>query len=191
MSDVKQSSSYDDCANSNSPGSFFYPSSSSGTKFILDACCGPKMMWIDKHQKNTIYVDKRSGSFKTNRGEYIRIKPDFVMDYTALDFPDESFRMVVMDPPHIKRAGSNFDLTKKYGLLNPETWQGDLKKGLKECMRVLKPYGILIFKWNDCDISINTILKMFPFRPLFGQGTSSKPNYKTRTIWFTFMKIPI
>ena len=33
-----------------------------------------------------------------------------------------------------------------------ETWQSDLKRGFKECWRVLEDYGTLIFKWSDSEI---------------------------------------
>lgn len=26
---------------------------------VLDACCGTRMMWFDKQDKRTIYIDKR------------------------------------------------------------------------------------------------------------------------------------
>ena len=171
----------------------------SKNKFILDACCGPKMMWFNKHHPNVLYCDIRNQSIKTNRGEYIHIRPDLEADYTDLPFADDQFQLVVMDPPHITRSGIKFDLTRKYGILNPETWQGDLKKGIKECMRVLKPLGVFIFKWNDCDIRTDNILKLFPYEPLFGQTTTGNRRGqtttgnrrgKTRTTWFVFMKIP-
>ena len=28
-------------------------------KFILDVCCGGRMMWFDKDNKNTLYCDIR------------------------------------------------------------------------------------------------------------------------------------
>ena len=30
---------------------------------ILDACCGGKMFWFDKHEPHTTYLDNRSGTF--------------------------------------------------------------------------------------------------------------------------------
>ena len=29
-------------------------------KLILDACCGSRMFWFDKHNPNVLFVDKRS-----------------------------------------------------------------------------------------------------------------------------------
>jgi len=29
-------------------------------KFILDACCGGRMFWFDKHHPNALYIDNRS-----------------------------------------------------------------------------------------------------------------------------------
>ena len=50
-------------------------------------------------------------------------------------------------------------------------------------MRVLHPYGVLIFKWSEDQISTADILKLFPVQPLFG-------NRRGRAIWLTFMKFP-
>lgn len=57
---------------------------------------------------------------------------------------------------------------KKYGKLNRETWKDDIKKGFDECMRVLKPYGTLVFKWSEGEIKLSEVLKMIDHKPLFG-----------------------
>ena len=59
-------------------------------------------------------------------------------------------------------------MAKKYGALDPETWQEDLRLMFRECFRVLKPYGVLIFKWNEVQISLSKILKLCDEKPLFG-----------------------
>ena len=53
-------------------------------------------------------------------------------------------------------------------------------------MRVLKPNGVLNFKFNDLDISVKEMLELFPIKPLFGTKTKKGVN---NTYWFCFMKI--
>lgn len=91
------------------------------------------------------------------------------------------FYMVVLDPPHLIKAGDNSWLAKKYGKLSG-TWPQDLKQGFAECMRVLKPYGTLVFKWNEQQIKLSEILKAIDYMPLFG-------NKRSDTHWLVFMKV--
>ena len=108
------------------------------------------------------------------------------MDFTNLEFKDKSFKLVVWDPPHLKSLGEKSYMAQKYGVLNSETWQGDLKKGFKECWRVLEDYGVLIFKWSEAEIPLKKVLELFPETPLFGHPSGSK----NKTKWMCFMKIP-
>jgi len=115
----------------------------------------------------------------------IEVKPDLVADFTEMPFEDESFYMVVFDPPHLKTLGQNSWMAKKYGRL-PDDWQFMLQKGFDECMRVLKPNGTLIFKWNESEIMSSQVLSIIPYKPLFGHTTGRQ----SKTIWMSFMKIP-
>ena len=122
-------------------------------KFILDACCGGRMMWFNKKHPNTIYIDKR----KEKKGfiseqPNSEINPDIIMNFKNLKFPDKTFKLVVWDPPHSLTFLDTSIMKKKFGGLNPETWPYTIKKGFNECWRVLEDYGILIFKWNDMEI---------------------------------------
>ena len=158
-------------------------------KFILDACCGPRMFWFNKQHPNCIYIDKRveEKGFVISRDKR-EVKPDIVMNFKNMTFPDKSFKLIVWDPPHLIHKEAKSIMGKSYGVLNPETWQYDLKKGFEECWRVLEDYGVLIFKFNSHHISFKKVLKQFPIEPLFGQKTVSKTTSETK--WFTFMKIP-
>ena len=163
-------------------------------KIILDACCGGRMFWFDKKHPNTLYVDNRAvpaGSQK--KSPNFSVAPDILMDFRKLEFPDKKFKLVVWDPPHLKGLDKNSWPCLNYGTLDPTTWQTDILKGFNECWRVLKDYGVLIFKWSKSndnrknrDVSIAEILKLLPQRPLFGHPSGSKMN----TIWMCFMKIP-
>lgn len=155
-------------------------------KSILDPCCGSRMMYFDKQDQRVLFGDIRQEEHylkDRNSIRYLEVKPDIKMDFTKLPFDDESFRLVVFDPPHLVRAGKKSWLAKKYGKLG-EDWRNDIKKGFSECFRVLKPGGVLIFKWNEDQIKVNQILELTPHKPLFGHPTGRHG----KTHWFTFMK---
>lgn len=154
------------------------------TKPILDACCGSRMFWFNKNNPNAIFMDIRTEDCVLCDGRTLKIEPDVVADFTNMPFDDNSFRLVVFDPPHLFHLGKNSWIAKKYGRL-PGDWKVYIKRGFDECMRVLDDYGVLIFKWNDHDISINEIIDTIGVEPLFGHTT----NRGGHTIWMTFMKL--
>jgi SAM-dependent methyltransferase len=155
---------------------------------VLDACCGPRMMWYDKHDARALFIDIRRethaadlGTPSTRGRKPIVIDPDRVADFTNLPFSDDSFHLVVFDPPHIERREALGLVTRKYGILNGD-WRETLRGGFAECFRVLKPNGTLVFKWTELRHPIREILKLTPQRPLFGHKSS-----KT-THWAVFIK---
>lgn len=135
-------------------------------KRILDACCGSRMFWFNKHNPDTVYMDNREIETELQDGRKLVVAPDIIGDFTDMPFHDESFYLVVFDPPHLLRAGEKSWLALKYGKL-PKDWKPLIKKGFSECMRVLKPNGTLIFKWSDDQICVSDVLKILP-TPLFG-----------------------
>ena len=160
------------------------------TNKILDATCGARTIWFDKKNKNCLYVDNRIEhgmciwkSTKNDSESKIDVEPDIVADFTDLPFPDDSFYLVVFDPPHLLKVGESAWLKKKYGKL-PENWRPLIRDGFHECMRVLKPNGTLIFKWNEIDISTREIIKTIRAEPLFGHRSGKQ----SKTHWLCFMK---
>lgn len=153
-------------------------------KKILDPCCGGRMFWFDKQDKRVLFTDirKEEKGFISLRPSY-EVNPDMVMDFRELKFPDKTFKLVVFDPPHLQKLGKTSWMAKKYGVLS-ENWEDDLKRGFKECWRVLEDDGILIFKWGERDIKVSHLLKLFEEKPLFGHTTSAGGHTK----WITFMK---
>ena len=161
-------------------------------KVILDATCGSRMMWFNKKHPAVLYVDKRclhdeaiwkSGNGKSTR--YVNIEPDVIADFTNLPFADNSFHLVVFDPPHLLKIGETSWMVKKYGKLD-EGWRQTIYDGFWECMRVSKPYGTLIFKWCEFDIPVSEIIKTINMEPLFGHRSGKQ----SKTHWMTFMKFP-
>ncbi len=152
-------------------------------KKILDACCGSRMMWFDKNNKNVLFADIRSGVFSAGYGDETTVMPDVVADFREMPFADESFYMVVIDPPHSKWLGYNTILGQKYGQLLP-TWETDLRLAVNESFRVLKPNGVLIFKWHDKDVKLSKLLHAIQKEPLFGHTSG-----RGKTHWLCFMKM--
>lgn len=122
-------------------------------KKILDACCGSRMFWFDRENQDVLFADNRELETTLSDGRALLVKPDIKMDFREMPFPDNTFKIVVFDPPHLKQAGSESWLAKKYGVL-PKDWKPYLKAGFDECMRVLEPDGILVFKWNEEQIKL-------------------------------------
>lgn len=149
-------------------------------KIILDACCGSKMFWFDKNNPKVLYMDNRRLETNLCDGRTLEIKPDIIADFKNMPFENNTFSMVVFDPPHLIKVGDNSWLAKKYGKL-PDDWKGTIKSGFNECWRVLKPNGTLIFKWNEEQIKLSEILEVIETRPLFG-------NKRAKTHWLVFMK---
>lgn len=153
-------------------------------KYILDACCGSRMFWFDKTNPNVLFADIRTETHILCDGRELNVKPDIECDFRKMPFPDNSFKMVVFDPPHLNNLGRDSWTAKKYGVLLP-TWETDIKAGFDECMRVLEPFGTLIFKWNETQVPTVKILDVIQHKPLIGHQSGKRSN----THWLTFMKM--
>lgn len=147
------------------------------------------MFWFDKNNPDVLFIDKRSETVMAKDSSCksgirtIEVCPDVIADFTDMPFKDESFFMVVFDPPHLKTLGETSWMAKKYGRLTDD-WRTVISNGFSECMRVLKTNGTLIFKWNESEIKANEVLDAIPYKPLFGHTTGRQ----SKTIWMAFMK---
>ena len=156
---------------------------------ILDMTCGSKTIWFNKDHPAAIFCDKRRENFITHFGKDFpgtrktNINPDVLCDFTDLPFPDESFSLVVFDPPHLTQAKDTAWLVKKYGKLD-ENWRQMIHDGFREGMRVLKTDGVLIFKWSEIQIPASEVWDAIGQKPLFGHHSGKKMN----TYWGCFMK---
>ena len=169
-------------------------------KSILDACCGGKMFYYDKNDERALFQDIRNISTHLCDGRLFEVKPDVQADFTNMPYEDETFSMVVFDPPHLLRNVGKSKMADMYGGLNEKSnptgyqqikygslysdWKDMLSKGFAECFRVLKTGGFLIFKWNETDIKVSEILKLTPEKPIFGHISGKRSN----THWICFMK---
>lgn len=158
---------------------------------VLDVCCGGRMMWFDKQDTRTLFMDKREGTRVVDVGTPGTIgrsprvvSPDGIHDFADMDFQDNTFWHVVFDPPHFhKGAGATGIIAFNFGLL-PDNWRDMLRLGFAECFRVLKPNGTLIFKWCEVEIPLREVLALTPEKPLYGHRSGKK----AQTHWVAFMK---
>jgi SAM-dependent methyltransferase len=158
---------------------------------VLDACCGSRMMWFDKQDERALFIDKRRERIEMRpdksypSGCVIDVNPDMQLDFTCLPFSNSAFSLVVFDPPHLQREEAKGCLTYKYGVLNGD-WRSMLRDGFAECFRVLRPEGVLIFKWAETEVPLREILALTDEKPLFGH----KSGKQMGTHWVTFIKVP-
>ena len=153
---------------------------------ILDVCCGSKMFWFDRQNPDVIFMDNRNETLIADSRQGRRaivINPDIVADFTSIPFPSDYFSLVVFDPPHLTRNGKNSWMAKKYGKLAVD-WKIELQNGFRECFRVLKSAGTLIFKWNEIDIPVSQVLALTSERPLIGNRCGKT----AKTHWIVFLK---
>jgi hypothetical protein len=155
-----------------------------GLQLILDPCCGSRMFWFDRENPQVVFGDLRSTEQTLCDGRVLRVEPDVKLDFRKLPFAEGTFKLVVFDPPHLHTAGPKSWLAAKYGKLSRDGWRDDIRQGFAECFRVLSTDGVLVFKWNETQVSVRQVLELAPIRPLFGNTTGRKSG----THWMVFMK---
>lgn len=153
---------------------------------ILDATCGGRMMWFDKQNPLAMFIDNRQLDphvvGKDRNARIFGVQPDEVMDFTNMDFPDESFYLTVFDPPHMKNNAAGY-MSIKYGKL-PKDWQPYIRAGFDECWRVTKTNGVIIVKWCEQQISTTKFIEALGRRPAFGHTTNNRGTTK----WLCYLK---
>jgi len=152
-------------------------------KKILDPASGSRMFYFDKQDSRVTFGDIRSEVWEMP-DRTLRVEPDVITDFTNLDFANNSFKLVIFDPPHIYDIRPGAWMAKKYGRLDKDNWQNKLRAGFSECFRVLEDDGILVFKWNEYNIPINDVLALTDQKPIIG---NRKP-HMSKTHWILFMK---
>jgi len=139
---------------------------------ILDATAGNRTMWQIKQVDGIIYLDME---------RKLKNKPTIFADNTNTPFPAELFDTILYDPPHNWGGGDEpnpiypseikkwkqehqpFAFTY-YGWDKYKTRIGLIRhvyQAQKEFHRILKPDGLLWFKWNEMRIPLDRILACF------------------------------
>ncbi len=119
---------------------------------ILDVACGGRMFYFDKEDPRVTYMDIREERVTLCDGRDFKVDPDIVADFTDIPFPENSFEMVVFDPPHLLYNTGKSKMAILYGSLNEKSapngyqhikygalysdWRDMLRKGFAECFRV-------------------------------------------------------
>jgi len=132
---------------------------------ILDATCGKRMMWFNKFYEDCVYMDIRR-----------EVGPDLVADFRMLPFPDETFDLVVFDPPHdVYRSGHGI-FRRKFGGLQSGTVHIDLYRAARELFRVLKPNGFLSLNGTRIVTSLSQFYRYSPNFHFLDSEQRSEPN---------------
>jgi hypothetical protein len=108
----------------------------------------------------------------------LNVTPDSFSDGGKFINPETALQQALV----MVRAGAKSWMAAKYGKLGPD-WREDLRAGFAECFRVLRPHGVLVFKWNECRVLVSEILALTPERPLFGH----KSGKNSKTHWIAFL----
>ena len=71
---------------------------------VLDVCCGGRMFYFDKNDPRVLFCDNRD--FETNLcdGREYTVHPDVKCNFTRLPFVDNSYSVVVFDPPPFEKT---------------------------------------------------------------------------------------
>ena len=59
-----------------------------------------------------------------------------------------------------------------------------IHNGFHECMRVLKPGGVLVFKWPEHEFPSTAVWEAIGKKPLFGHRSGKQ----SKTLWGAFLK---
>lgn len=89
-------------------------------KPILDVACGGRMFYFDKNDPRVLFCDIRNFETELCDGRHFEVKPDVQCDFTALPFDDNTYRVVVFDPPHLTRNTGESKYKTLYGSLHPK-----------------------------------------------------------------------
>lgn len=67
-------------------------------KLILDACCGPRMMWFDKQNPLAVFMDIRDEECTLCDGRNLEVHPDVVGDFEICPLRMQRFALLCLIP---------------------------------------------------------------------------------------------
>lgn len=145
---------------------------------VLDVSAGKRMVWANRSNPRAWFLDRRQ-----------EVGPDVVADSRALPFADASFDLAVFDPPHAN-LGQNGRMAERYGYFTAAEITDLLRGTSRELHRVLRPEGLVAFKWNDHDRRLESALALMPeFEPLVCHGLTISGRHRSRTYWALLVRL--
>ena len=103
------------------------------------------MFYFDKNDPRVLFQDIRSFKDKDiYKGRTFSVEPDVIADFTSMPYPDNTFRMVVFDPPHLKYTSEKETKgwqMEKYGWLPRGQWKEIMTKGfiyVRDSIEIIK-----------------------------------------------------
>lgn len=140
---------------------------------ILDLSAGKRAMWFDASREDTLHIDIRS-----------EMKPDMVC--SSMDMVrkvGDRYNLIVFDPPHVN-LGANSEMSKQYGHFTLKQIRILIKETAHEAHKVSSIDALMVFKWNNHDLILDTVLELLSdwWEPLLGH-TISKHAKSSNTIW--------
>ena len=165
---------------------------------ILDATAGNRTMWDKKEDPRILFIDVESD---------LSVKPDLIIDCTSTGFPNNSFNIIFFDPPHsygrTKNTGvhqtPNYDIQKQRGWHTGAYYGFDkfstkralivfMHKAQKEFYRIIKPNGVLWFKWSEIHSTLDAVLPLFDKWELIMKfEVAYQRRVKGNTTWWVMM----
>jgi hypothetical protein len=147
---------------------------------ILDATAGNRAIWFQKDYPDATFIDLRT------EGVDPRNVP---MDCRHTDFRDGEFDLVIFDPPHMT-CGPASAMAARYGHYLTAEIRELVGVAFVEFHRVLKLDGLVAFKWNDHDTSLDSILApVTGFDRLVGVPTATRTKHSSTTYWVLMRRV--
>lgn len=144
---------------------------------ILDATAGNRGIWFDKDYPDATFIDIRA------KGETSELKQDNqVVDCRSTPFADATFDLVIFDPPHMA-IGPKAEMAKRYGSFSTAYIRELCAQAFDEFWRVLRPDGLVAFKWNSHDTPLSRVLPVSGFDPLVGVRVAQRLHHESETSW--------
>lgn len=146
---------------------------------ILDATAGNRAVWFNKNYPDATFIDIRKAGDERN----------YEMDCRHTIFDAERFDLVIFDPPH-GVIGPNGGMATRYGHYTTEEICSLVKDAFVEFHRILKPDGLVAFKWNTHDMKLERVLApVTGFDKLVGVPVALRTKHASRTFWVLMRKV--
>lgn len=145
---------------------------------ILDMTAGGRNIWLDKFCPDAVFVDHR-----------VAMNPDVVADSTCLPFDNESFDLIVFDPPH-GNFGVGSNQSRLYGSYTLSEIREFMRGAAAEAHRVGRAEALMAFKWCNHDMRHDWALAILDpwWRALFGHVVSIRSRHASTSQWFMLSK---